>query len=289
MGLNFPDTFTDFNLRRLSNSRYTTLAKDKVPADISFERVRPSRDDYDDLLERMQGLNITPGMRFPSQLKEAMLTLNLDVRYHTQDFFAPEATDPETTPLNSIQERFQDVAQMYLDAGNQVANNRPADLLRPLFAKKFHEFTNRQFVGQFLTPVINNNHLVVRLEDLLTLDDGCDVIKSWRPDFVIFAKHECQPLPLGAVEVTSGGSLNASALYQCMLYMVALHTKARYIVFGIVTDALQYVLMSLDTEGTFHLEANDTGKCTRIRAGETWDNLRDIALRVNGLCKRSKR
>ena len=254
--------------------------------------MRSMRDDDDDLLERMQRLNITPGLRYPSQIKVVMETLQLKLRYHKkkeEDFFKPEAIEPETTVINSIQERFKDIAQMYFHVGNAATNNIPKILLEPLFVDKFHEFTNRQFVAALLTPVINNNELILRLEDLLKLEDGCDVIRSWRPDFVIFAKHESQPLPLGAVEVTSGGSLNASALYQCMLYMVALHTKAQYTVFGIVTDALQFILISLDTEGTFHLEANDTGKCTRIRAGETWDNLRDIALRVNGLCKRSKR
>ena len=222
-----------------------------------------------------------------------MLTLNLDVRHHMrgqkEDFFRPETTTPETTPVDSIRERFRDLAQMYLDAGDKKADNSPANLLRPLFAKMFHEFTNRQFVGALLTPVMKNNQLVLRLEDLLSLEDGCEVIKTYRPDFVIFAEHRNQPLPLGAVEVTSGGNLNASALYQCMLYMVALHTKAQHTVFGIVTDALQYVLISLDTHGLFHLEANDTGKCTKIRTAATWEDLRDIALRINGLCKKSKR
>ena len=259
--------FSDFNLKRLSVSPYTTLAKGKVPADISFERVRSTRDDNDDLLERMQGLSITAGMRYKPQLNEVMLTLNLDVHYHTrdqkEDFFRPEMTTPETTPVDLIRERFRDLAQMYLYAGDE-ADNSPANLLRPLFAKMFHEFTNRQFIGALLTPVMKNNQLVHRLEDLLSLEDGCEVIKTYRPDFIIFTEYRNQPLLLGAVEVTSSGNLNASALYQCMLYMVALHTKAQHTVFGIVTDALQYLLISLDTHGLFHLEANDTGKCTKL-------------------------
>ena len=157
--------------------------------------VQPTAADNDDLLERMQGLNIT-GMDYSSQFSRVKKELNLDVRFHTRDFFKPENEEQEvkppglkeerkTIPIYSIRERFEDLTQIFLDVGDTKIDNSPAYLLRPLFNEKFHEFTNRQFVVALLAPIMKNNQLVLRFEFPLSLKLSGGIIK-WRPDFVIF-------------------------------------------------------------------------------------------------------
>ena len=57
--------------------------------------VQPMTANNDDLLERMKGLNIT-GMDYSSQFSRVKKELNLDIRFHTRDFFRPVSEEQET-------------------------------------------------------------------------------------------------------------------------------------------------------------------------------------------------
>ena len=262
------------------------MARGKASADMSFENVPED----DDLLESMQGLNITTGMDYGSQLKEVVRKLGLKPKYHTREdnFFGPEWDTPKMIPVNSIKERFEDLAQIHIDARYAIGDDSPEKLLKPLFDQKFHQLTNRQFVLALLAPVMKENCLVLRFDDLLSLNlqppkEAKNVVKKWRPSFVIYSEYNNQPIPLGVVQVTSGGNVNMKAVYQCMIYMFVLRTKARHSLFGIVSDGRHHVLISLDTYGTFHLEGNADRQTAVRRTASTWERLRYIALMINTL------
>ena len=189
-----------------------------------------------------------------------------------------------------IQQRYLELDCVYLEAQATQALELGQDVsfLRELQKCEFREATTRVFVDALITPILQRYRMQVRLEEKLykTTKDWNLTVPNCIADYVIYSRDG---EILGAIETKTGGCLRAESVIQCMLQLLALRRKAPHTLFGVVTDAVQYVFIVLTEDGTFEFERGPDGHQGGSYHVSTWSDLREIVGVFNWLLQRRLR
>ena len=178
--------------------------------------------------------------------------------------------------FSSIQQRYLELASVYL--GVQVTQElelgQDVSFLKKLQNCDFREATTRLFIDALITPILRGNGMQARLEEkLYQTKDWNPTVPNCIADYVIYSGSGDI---LGAIETKAGGSLNAESVIQCMLQLLALRRKAPRILFGVVTDGVQYMFIVLAEDGAFEFERDPGVRQARSYGVKTWGDLRQI-------------
>ena len=158
------------------------------------------------------------------------------------------------------------------------------DLLRKLFDFSHSEETVRRLINQIFDPILKENDLICHDNPPIPGDGAA----KRKPDYLILDKGEVR----GVIEAKGAGCIVKKSITQCMQYLLDLHAKERSTkesppLFGIVTDALHFIFIKLYSDGQFEFE-KDLGQL-KVHKANTWDDLKEIAGMINGLCQRRGR
>ena len=136
------------------------------------------------------------------------------------------------------------------------------------------------FIDVILTALVSHHQeLHLGFQETLNVEG----LPTSRPDNPIYTKDN---QILGCVEIKATNLVAQKALVQCRLQLLSLHTRANHSLFGIVTDAKTFILMTLDEDGIFHEEEDYGAEGSTQRAKRTcenWDNLKEILDAINDL------
>ena len=110
-------------------------------------------------------------------------------------------------------------------------------------------------------------------------------------------------MPLGVVETKNGRYLTRDSITQCMKQLLVLHQKEREVrkrngpLFGVVTDALHFIFITLTQDKRFEFEKENHGETShssetiideiKVHTANTWQDLDNIIAIINGLCVNS--
>ena len=150
-----------------------------------------------------------------------------------------------------------------------------------LCQQSYGQQTARVFAIDFFTPILRRNQLILRTDQELYISRRGirQKLPNSQANYVIFTRDRN---PLGCFEVKDKGTLIKKSIVQGMLQLISLREKAPNTLFNIITDGFQFIFMTLDSNGTFHLEVTDKGKC-RTHKIERWEDVEDIAAKVDAL------
>ena len=160
------------------------------------------------------------------------------------------------------------------------------DLLRKLFDFAHSEETVRRLINEIFDLILKENGLICH-ENPPIPGDGAGKRK---PDYLILDKGEVR----GVIEAKGAGCIVKKSITQCMQYLLDLHTeepsaKESPPLFGIVTDALHFIFIKLHSDGQFEFEEEVPLRQLKVHKANTWDDLKEIAARINGLCQLRQR
>ena len=102
---------------------------------------------------------------------------------------------------------------------------------KDLYLNKYHEAFSRTLIDPLIFALSSQHKLVPRFDEALTVAG----FPTSRPDCVIYTQSR---EILGCIEAKAVGHITHNAIVQCFLQLFSLHTKARGLLFGIVTDGL---------------------------------------------------
>ena len=174
-------------------------------------------------------------------------------RYSPYENCFKTITDLELTPL------FHKKYSIHRFIDPLTKKVKSADPLSILSKKNSEREVRYLILDDLLAEFVNKNDLCLRMEETLKIQN----LPTSIPDYVIYTKtNEI----LGCVEAKKTGKVDENALVQCKLQLISLHTKAKNSLFGTLTDGYSFKFMTLDANGTFHVE-----KETTIRIFENWD------------------
>ena len=154
--------------------------------------------------------------------------------------------------------------------------------LQRLLIGEYGKGTSRAFIEALITAIAFENKMQLRPEEKLYVKDLPNSIA----DYVIY-NHKSEAL--GVVEAKTGGSLNADSLIQCMLQLLALHTKAPHTLFGVVTNAFRFVFVVLTEDGMFEFERDPYLLQKGYYDMSSWQDLKTVSGIFNGLLQRRRR
>ena len=208
-----------------------------------------------------------------------MVTEYLPKRTGHSTFIVKDASQLKVPLLPKNWEKIHD---RFLHVG--LKDITPFDLLRKLFDFSHSEETVRRFINEIFDPVVKQNDLIC-YDNPPVPGDGAGPRK---PDYLILDKGEVH----GVIEAKGAGCIVKKSITQCMQYLLDLHTekpstKESPPLFGIVTDALHFIFIKLHSDGQFEFE-KDLGQL-KVHKANTWDDLKEIAAMINGLCQRHGR
>ena len=130
-----------------------------------------------------------------------------------------------------IQMKYLQLASVYLGT-DALAWDQDLSFLQKLLLSAYCEAVSRVFIDTFITPILSENKMQVRLEEKFYTKDLPNCI----PDYVVYDNNgEVR----GVIETKAGRNLKAESIIQCMLQLLVLRrTKATHMLFGVITNAV---------------------------------------------------
>ena len=179
--------------------------------------------------------------------------------------------DPLTC-FSEIQNRYLEIAQEHCKRDLQQSEG--IFFLNELLKPQYNKATSltRDFVKEFITPIVLKNHMEVRKEAI--------------GDYVVYNKSDDV---LGIVEAKAGRCLTTASVIECMETLSHLRKKVPGSLFGVTTDAVHYVFVVLTTDGVFWLEHQNNLQHQNNVEGvlchevNTWHDLHTMAAIFNSL------